>query len=65
MKANFLKRLTALLFAVGIAIGIADVQKVVNMPSFRGGSLVDFRYWVIRKAKLTREQRKIEGQTQI
>ena len=43
--------------------GIAVAQ--VYMPTFRGGSILEFKMWVVRNAELTKEQTKIKGETKI
>ena len=35
------------------------------MPSFKGGDLTTFKSWVERNAELTKEHKKIKGETQI
>lgn len=52
----------ALVCAILLFTGTTYAQM---MPSFKGGSIQDFRSWVVRKAELTKEQKKIQGETHI
>ncbi len=61
-----MRRVVKSILAICAAVlfgGVAMAQGM--MPSFKGGDLTTFKSWVERNAELTKEQKKIKGETQI
>ena len=64
MRKLLIKKIFVICAAMVLG-GVAEAQPVRVMPSFKGGSLQDFKAWVMRKVELTKEQKMSEFKAQI